>query len=179
MRKMLLVSGAIVILVIAQAPTVGASGGGGCGSEISEGAGTDVAISGYCFEPTVLYAAPGDEITWTNQDPIRHDVLGSAAAWGSFGALRRAATASHSFQRPGVYPYVCTWHPGMSGAIVVGDGGLERLDIAPVARSLAGGQQFAAGDGAEEVGTVVMVAGVLLALLLVAGALFRRKSRGA
>jgi len=29
---------------------------------------------------------------------------------------------SYRFVRSGVYPYVCTYHPGMVGAVVVGDG---------------------------------------------------------
>src|SRR5688572_1557851 len=138
MRKVLFSLAILVPLALQAVPAV-ASGGGGCGGPISEGAGTSVDITGYCFEPTVLYASPGETVTWTNQDPTRHDVLGSNAAFGSYEALRQGTNATNTFDRPGVYPYVCTWHPGMSGAIVVGDGGFERLDLAPVSQVQAGG----------------------------------------
>ena len=49
-------------------------------------------------------------------------VLGANGIWGSYDALKRNAEATYEFAEPGVYPYVCTWHPGMVGVIVVGDG---------------------------------------------------------
>jgi plastocyanin len=167
MRRLLAISLAIPALFVLQAGPVEASGGGGCGGPITEDAGTAVSIADFCFEPTVLYASPGEEITWTNRDPTRHDVLGSNAAWGSFEALRGGATTSTSFDEPGVYPYVCTWHIGMTGAVVVGDGGFERLDIAPVARVRAGGLQ--PGKNSSEVGMVALLAAVALTALFVLG----------
>ena len=45
-------------------------------------------------------------------------------------ALVARRAASHAggdaftatFREPGIYPFACTYHPGMTGAIVVGDG---------------------------------------------------------
>ncbi len=176
MRKPLVLSMAVLALLVVPVGAA-ASGGGGCGGPQTEAVGTSVAIDQFCFEPTVLYAASGEEITWTNQDPTRHDVLGANAAWGSFEALRPNATASETFDEPGVYPYVCTWHPGMSGAVVVGDGGLERLDIANVARVQAGGQSSANDEAASSAGTIALVAGVVLVSLFVLG-IARRRGRG-
>jgi plastocyanin len=175
MRKVLAVSAVLLMLVALGAGAAAASGGGGCGEDVTEEAGKSVAISQYCFEPAVLYASPGTVITWTNQDPDRHTVLGSNGAWGSFEALRSGATASYSFDKPGVYAYVCTWHPGMSGAVVVGDGGLERLDIAPVSRVLAGGRADDQGPGAGII-VIALAGGAALMLLITAG--FSRRKRG-
>jgi hypothetical protein len=80
-----------------------------------------VRITGFCFEPTVLYAEPGTEVTFENLDPVRHNVLGANGRWGSFEWLREGGTVSNGFADAGVYPYVCTWHPGMVGAVVIGD----------------------------------------------------------
>ena len=35
--------------------------------------------------------------------------------------LKRGREATYAFAEAGVYPYVCTVHPGMVGTIVVGD----------------------------------------------------------
>jgi plastocyanin len=175
MRRFLVISFAISALLVLPTVPALASGGGGCGAELTEAAGTSVDISEYCFVPTVLYVSPGEEITWTNQDPTRHDVLGSAAAWGSFESLRQGATATHSFDRPGVYPYVCTWHPGMSGAVVVGDGGLDRLDIAPVSLVRASGEAHPSDeDDRSAIGLAALGLSVGLALMFVVGMVSRR-----
>jgi hypothetical protein len=42
--------------------------------------------------------------------------------WGTGGDLREGETERILFADPGLYPYTCYYHPGMSGVIVVGDG---------------------------------------------------------
>lgn len=104
------------------APSVAsASGGGGCGRRVTDAAGTTVTIRQFCFGPTILRVAPGETVTWINKDRSPHTVVGANAVWGDFSTLRRAARVTYRFVRPGVYPYVCTYHPGMIGAVVVGD----------------------------------------------------------
>lgn len=98
-----------------------ASGGGGCGRPTTEGTGSAVSISGFCFEPTILHTEPGTLVTFSNDDPTRHNVLGAHGEWGSWETMRLRGSVSHRFAEAGVYPYVCTWHPGMVGAVVVGD----------------------------------------------------------
>ena len=177
MRRALLVISLLVPIATVPHPAR-ASGGGGCGEAVSEAAGTAVAIEQFCFEPTVLYVEPGDRVTWSNGDPTRHDVLGSNAAWGSYESLRRNATTSHVFTRPGVFPYVCTWHPGMSGAVVVGDGGLERLEIDPVSRVAKGEGHMIDASRAGEMLAVLVGGVVLFGGLAVAGRRSRRRATG-
>jgi plastocyanin len=101
-----------------------ASGGGGCGRPVTDAHGTRVAIRNFCFGPTILRVRPGTEVTFVNRDPFPHTVLGANASWGGFDAIRRSTgEVGYRFVRSGVYPYVCTYHPGMVGAIVVGDAG--------------------------------------------------------
>jgi len=111
-----------------------ASGGGGCGAPTTEGTGDAVSISEFCFEPTVLYTEPGARVTFQNLDPVRHNVLGAQGEWGSFEWLREGRSVSHGFVESGVYPYVCSWHPGMVGAVVVGDPA-RAFSAEPVSRS--------------------------------------------
>jgi plastocyanin len=119
-----------------------ASGGGGCGDPITDAPGTEVTIHNYCFSPTVLRVEPGQVVTFKNLDPFAHTVMGANAVWGSYEMLKRNHEASYSLLRPGVYPYVCTYHVGMVGVIVVGSGsgpgaaGLTITSDGPVQRVL-------------------------------------------
>jgi plastocyanin len=112
-----------VAWLVAPAPPAVASGGGGCGGPVTDGRGTKVAIERFCFSPTVLYARPGDAVTWANRDSVPHNVGGANLAWGSFEQLRPGRSTSYSFSRPGVYAYVCSLHPGMVGTVVVAEPG--------------------------------------------------------
>ena len=115
--------GLALLGTLAFAPGVAAaSGGGGCGSPVTDAAGTAVHIRGFCFEPTILRAAPGQVVTFANRDVTPHTVLGANGAWGGFEVLKRGREATYRFSESGIYPYVCTYHPGMVGTVVVGDG---------------------------------------------------------
>ena len=99
-----------------------ASGGGGCGRPVSDARGDTVRIRDFCFGPTILRVHPGAEVRFLNADSTPHTVMGANASWGSFRQLNVGKHITYRFTRPGIYPYVCTWHPGMVGAVVVGGG---------------------------------------------------------
>jgi plastocyanin len=117
-----LVTVAAIGLVGALPTAAGASGGGGCGRAVSDARGTSVRIKDFCFLPTILRIRPNDAVTFDNRDGFSHVVLGANALWGSFSQVRSRHSVTYRFVRTGVYPYVCTYHPGMVGAIVVGNG---------------------------------------------------------
>jgi len=127
-------TGALTIAVLWGIPSApaGASGGGGCGgpvTDVTDVTGTGVSIKEFCFQPTVLRAGQGAVVTFTNDDPFPHNVLGANGAWGSFETIqRRGGSLSYRFPDPGVYSYTCLWHPGMTGAIVIGDSGAGSTD---------------------------------------------------
>jgi plastocyanin len=120
--------GWVVVMFVAAAlggplaAPAGASGGGGCGRPVSDAAGTSVRIREFCFLPTILRVRPGQAVVFENRDSFPHVVLGANAVWGSFGQVRGGHDVTYRFTRPGIYPYVCTYHPGMVGAVVVGHG---------------------------------------------------------
>jgi plastocyanin len=101
------------------APAV--AGGGGCGAAVTQGVGTLVRMQRFCFKPTILYADPGDQITWVNRDEVAHVVLGANFRWGNYRDLNLGDSDVLRFPSPGVYPYLCSYHPGMIGAVVVGE----------------------------------------------------------
>ena len=111
---------AAALLSLLVLPAVPAAAGGGCHDGVTTGSGTKVDLLGACFTPTTLRIEPGETVTFTNQDPMVHNV--TANAWGHFDDLNPGEAFRATFDDAGVYPYACTYHPGMTGAIVVGNG---------------------------------------------------------
>lgn len=99
-----------------------AQAGGGCHSVATNGSGTTVEMKEMCFTPTVLHVKPGDTVTFVNRDQMQHTVTGTAFAFGSYTGLTPGESAVYKFTTNGVYAYSCIFHPGMTGAVVVGDG---------------------------------------------------------
>jgi plastocyanin len=101
-----------------------AGGGGGCheAPRPFDARTQVVAMEDYCFSPSVVRIEPEQRITWVNRDFDAHTVTGVAGAWGEYAELDGEARVTNSFSAPGVYPYFCAFHPGMVGAVVVGDG---------------------------------------------------------
>ena len=116
-RTILAAALAAVPLLASIAP---ATAGGGCHMGVTTGTGDTVAMVDACFTPTTLRVEPGTTVTWINEDPMTHNV--TANEWGHFEPMEQGDVARATFDDPGIYPYACTYHPGMSGAIVVGDG---------------------------------------------------------
>jgi plastocyanin len=148
--------------------------GGGCHSPSTAGRGHAVDIVDLCFVSTVLYVPPGTEVTWTNQDPIEHDVVGVGDSWGDPGvSLSLGDDVTYRFDEDGVYPYACWFHPGMVGAIVVGDGVGTGLAAAVATSGGDQGSAETASAGLAENGgdaTAIWIVGTALVVGALAGA---------
>lgn len=109
---------AISLFAILPAPSA-AAGGGGCHQPPTHGTGTTVRMVQACITPTVLRTEVGSVVTLVNGDDMPHNAVSS-----SFyeDLPQRDDSVKIRFEAPGVYPYSCTLHPRMNGAIVVGDG---------------------------------------------------------
>jgi plastocyanin len=113
--------------------------GGGCHRNltVSEGAGTTLEIVENCFTPSVLRTSPGGSVTFVNRSTMIHDVIGEGGRWGSEGELRTGQSFSASFPDAGTFPFQCSLHPGMTGAVIVGDGrsaaATSNVQVVPVA----------------------------------------------
>lgn len=99
--------------------------GGGCHAPATQADGTGqeaatVRLIDACFKASVTTVDPGTAITFVNDDWTTHNVGGNA--WGNFDDMREGDAFTMTFADPGIYPFACTYHPGMTGAIVVGDG---------------------------------------------------------
>jgi plastocyanin len=129
-RRASLAAGLALIAVALAPVAASASGGGGCGQAVSDGIGETVDISDYCFSPTIMRVATGAAVTFTNRDRVEHSILGANATWGDYDGYRRGKGATYRFEEPGVYRYVCTYHVGMVGVVVVGSGAGGAIDTA-------------------------------------------------
>ncbi|HET7727149.1 MAG TPA: plastocyanin/azurin family copper-binding protein [Candidatus Limnocylindrales bacterium] len=140
------------------------------------GATTAVAIGECTFGPTVTRVDVGDLVTWTNTSAQPHEIVGANLAWGVHDRLvQPGGTATWTFETVGVYPYTCMIHPGMTGAIVVGDplaagqASTERAEAAPAA---------AAPEPVSPTVLVVVGIGVLLLTGATLGTLTVARRRG-
>jgi plastocyanin len=122
-RRALLASstvlGLLVPVAVVAAPA--AHAGGGCHSDATAARGDRVSLTRMCFEPATLFVEPGTTVTFTNDEDLVHNVTGRGLDWGRPDQMLRGDTLTESFADPGVYAYSCTLHPGMVGAVVVGD----------------------------------------------------------
>jgi len=84
----------------------------------------EVRIARLEFHPTRIEIAAGDSITWVNEDIAPHTATAVDGEWDT-GPLGQGDAARIRFDRPGVYPYACAFHPHMVGTVVVlpGSGG--------------------------------------------------------
>jgi plastocyanin len=171
-----------IVTVIASAALWVSSGiataGGGCmhSTGPTTGSGDAVEMLDYCFTSTVLYVERGTDVTWTNQDDTGHNIVGVGGTWGNPDlTLNEGDTASYRFDQDGVFPYACWIHPGMIGAIVVGDGvGTDLTAVVPgAAGGDAGSAEIASSplvqSGSDDV-TAIWVVGAALVLGALAGA---------
>jgi plastocyanin len=109
---------AVALLGTVVLPAAPAAAGAGCHSDPTTGSGDTVEMLGLCFTPTTLRVDPGATVTFVNRDPTVHNL--SAHGWGNLDPMTKGDTFAASFEDPGIYPYACTYHAGMTGAIVVG-----------------------------------------------------------
>ena len=79
-----------------------------------------VRIASFSFEPTTLNVTPGTVVKWTNEDSAPHTAT-TRDGNGSFdtGRLNEGESGEVTFDEPGTFEYICTYHPGMQGRIVV------------------------------------------------------------
>ncbi len=108
----------IVALAGAALVALLASGCGGSASG-SEPVATDQVNlpPSYRFEPKVITVAAGTTVTWTNNDHFTHNVR---VENGETMEMKPGESASYTFDSPGTYAYICTFHPhDMTGTVIV------------------------------------------------------------
>jgi plastocyanin len=122
--------GMLICVLVGAAVVLGVPGaalaGGGCHGGVTESDATGekvatVRMIDACFTATVTTVDPGTDVTFVNADfATIHNVAGNE--WGHFEDMSKGDSFTARFDGAGIYPFACQYHPGMTGAIVVGDG---------------------------------------------------------
>ncbi len=91
---------------------------GGYGVAPTAPADTSVRMAGSRFAPVTITTAPGQTVRWFNDDTAPHTVSANDGTWDS-GNVPPGASFERRFDVPGTFPYVCVYHPGMAGTVLV------------------------------------------------------------
>ncbi len=70
------------------------------------------------FEPDMLTVKAGTKVTASNRGQSAHNWVSQAAGLDSEN-MDPGDRHSFTFNKPGTYEFVCTYHPGMDGRITV------------------------------------------------------------
>jgi YVTN family beta-propeller protein len=80
--------------------------------------GAKVSINNFTFTPAEVTVAPGENVTWINDDGAPHGLEYPDGVKGT-DLLLPGASFSRRFDRSGTFDYVCSVHPYMTGRVVV------------------------------------------------------------
>jgi plastocyanin len=80
-----------------------------------------VAYRNIAIAPPAITVKVGTKVKWTNFDATEHNVaVTSGPRKVTSPAFNKGGTYTATFDRPGVYHYLCTFHPAtMTGTITV------------------------------------------------------------
>ena len=72
------------------------------------------------FAPANLTVAVNATVIWTNEDrSVVHNVVSTGSTSFSSGDISPGTTWSLTLTKPGTYTYFCSYHPWMTGSVVV------------------------------------------------------------
>jgi len=86
---------------------------------VQEPAGAKVSIENFAFVPQVVTIAPGESVTWSNNDGAPHTIAFKDGSAGSDQLFPGGVVFSRAFDRPGNYDYYCSIHAFMTGRVEV------------------------------------------------------------
>ena len=79
-----------------------------------------VTIEALQFSQPNLEVKAGDSVIWKNKNPFPHNVTAENKSFRS-GEIQSARSWKFKAGKKGVFPYVCTLHPGMKAVLIVSD----------------------------------------------------------
>jgi len=82
----------------------------------------EVSIEKMQFEPKRLKVKPGTTVKWVNNEKrSNHSVLFAQEGLPESERFFPGESWQRTFDKPGVYPYICGPHPEMTGVVEVGE----------------------------------------------------------
>lgn len=88
----------------------------GAAAEPSARAVVKVSMRNAQFYPQTLKIRKGDVVEWKNDDLVPHTA--TSASFDS-GSMNPGTVWRHTFTKAGQFAYLCTFHPTMTGVVVV------------------------------------------------------------
>jgi plastocyanin len=81
----------------------------------------EVIINDFALNPEKMTVKKGTTVTWTNNDPARHDIMPDeeSANFKPSQLLAKGDSYSFTFGAAGIYNYHCSPHPYMKATIEV------------------------------------------------------------
>jgi plastocyanin len=79
----------------------------------------EVAVKDNLFAPATIHAKVGQKITWNMAGQVAHTVTAIDGAKFDSGALQPGGSFSYVTKKAGTISYLCSFHQGMTGQIVV------------------------------------------------------------
>ncbi|WP_188479886.1 cupredoxin domain-containing protein [Primorskyibacter flagellatus] len=79
---------------------------------------TTVTIDGFAFSPKKIVVKAGSAVTFVNRDGAPHTATATNGAFDT-GNLGKGSEKTVTFDTPGTYGYICSYHPSMKGTVVV------------------------------------------------------------
>lgn len=180
----LIVAGAVAVLAIPGAAFAGGGcHGGATQQDVRDEDEATVRMIDACFQATLTTVDPGTPVTFVNDDiGLVHNLGGNG--WGHFDDMVEGDTFRATFDTPGIYPFACNYHPGMSGAIVVGDatgaGNGEDVTVVPFEPVVGTAKVLPTAEAGGSAPLALVGIGILGALLgggIAAAALRTKRSK--
>jgi CSLREA domain-containing protein len=78
----------------------------------------NVTIVDFLFLPSLMTIHVGATVVWENIDPVNHTATSDDGVWDS-GTIPPSGSYQFQFTTVGTYPYHCSFHPNMTGTIIV------------------------------------------------------------
>lgn len=85
-----------------------------------------ITIKNNLYTPAIAQAAPGDTVTWINQDSVAHTVTQDDGAFDS-GSIAPGQSYSIKVSLEKTHTYHCDFHTGMKGTLIVGSAATASL----------------------------------------------------
>ncbi len=71
------------------------------------------------FTPRVITVRAGQSVGWVNETPAQHDVVFDDPPGAASKVMTNKDRFAKRFTAPGTYRYVCEFHSGMEGTVLV------------------------------------------------------------
>lgn len=82
-------------------------------------AAAQVTIETVKYSPETIQISEGETVVWVNNDLTPHTVTSQSGGELNSGSIEPGASWRHTFGQAGTFPYYCTFHTEMKGAITV------------------------------------------------------------